>query len=87
MAQSSHGAASPIATPPTDPMDDSFRQQVQRARRMTLDKRVREGFALFEQGRDYIIRRIRESFPDATEDDVDGILRFVLKRCKWWGIT
>ena len=68
-------------------MDDSFRQQIERARRMTPDERVREGFALFEQGRDYIIRRIQESFPDATEDDLDRILRFVLKRCKWWGIT
>lgn len=54
---------------------------------MTPDERIREGFALFEQGRDYIVRRVREFYPETTDDDVDQILRFVRKRCKWWGIT
>jgi hypothetical protein len=54
---------------------------------MTPDERVREGFALFEQGRDYIIRRIRETFPDATPEEVDIILRRILKRAKELGVT
>jgi hypothetical protein len=68
-------------------MDERWHQEIERARRMTPDERVREGFALFDQGRNYILQCIRESVPEATDADVDRILTFVLKRCKWWGIT
>lgn len=68
-------------------MDERWRQEIERARHMTPDERIREGFALFAQGHSYITRCIQESFPEATEDDIERIRRFVLKRCKWWGIT
>jgi hypothetical protein len=68
-------------------MDERFWQQVERARRMTPDERLREGFALFEQGRDYIVNSIRTTFPDATEEDVRRIRDIVLRNCKLWGIT
>jgi hypothetical protein len=68
-------------------MDESFWREVERARRMTPDERVSEGFALFEQGRNYITDRIRQTFPDATPDEVDYIRRRVLKRAKEMGVT
>jgi len=75
MVQSSHGAASPIAAPPPDPMDDSFRQQVERARRMTPDQRFREGLALCDRAFRLMTDGIRHQFPDATPEEVLRILR------------
>ena len=67
--------------------DERWRQEIERAKRMTPDERVREGFALFVQGRNYITRRIKECFPEATGEDIDRILTIVLMQCKFWGIT
>jgi hypothetical protein len=68
-------------------MDERFWQQIERARKMTPEERIREGFALFEQGRDYIVSCIRTTFPDATEEDVRRIRDIGIRRCKLWGIT
>ena len=67
-------------------MDESFWQQVERAKEMTPDERIREGFRLFEQGRDYITTRIRSHFPDASEEEVRDIRQLVLRRADEWGV-
>jgi hypothetical protein len=67
-------------------MDESTRQQIERARRMTPDERFREGFALFEQGRDYIVHSIEATFPDMPSDDVQRVRDRVIRQCKYWGI-
>ncbi len=54
---------------------------------MTADERLREGFRLFEQGRDYIVHSIQATFPDATPQEVQRIRDIVLRRVKAWGIT
>ena len=56
-------------------MDDSFWQQVERARRMTGDERVREGLALFDRALRLMSDGIRHQFPDATPEDVRRIRR------------
>jgi len=67
-------------------MDVSTRQQIERARRMTPDERIREGFRLFEQGRDYIVRSLEQSFPEMLLDEVQRIRDRVIRQCKRWGI-
>jgi hypothetical protein len=68
-------------------VDAKFWQEVERARKVTPEERLREGFRLFEQGSNYITKSIRETFPEATDDGVLRILRIVLRRCREWGIT
>jgi hypothetical protein len=43
-------------------MDAIFWEEIERARRMTPAERIREGFRLFEQGRDYIVGSLEETF-------------------------
>jgi hypothetical protein len=65
---------------------DEFLAAVERARQMTPDERIREGFRLFEQGRDYIAWSIESTFPEMTPDDVHRIRDRVIRQCKMWGI-
>lgn len=67
-------------------MDESTREQIERARRMTPDERVRECFRLFEQGRDYIVRSLEQTFPEMTLDEVQRIRDRVIRQCKRWEI-
>jgi hypothetical protein len=67
-------------------MDEITRQEIERARRMTPDERIREGFRLFEQGHDYIVRSIEEAFPEMPIDEVQHIRDRVIPQCKYWGI-
>jgi hypothetical protein len=67
-------------------MDERFRAAVERARLMTPDDRLREGFRLYEQGHDYIVSSIRTTFPEASDEEVFRIRDIVLRRCKDWGI-
>ena len=68
-------------------MDEKFRQEIERARKMTPEERVREGFALFEQGSSCITKSIRDTFPNMSDEEVNRNLRIVIRRCKQWGIT
>ena len=68
-------------------MDERFLHDIERARRMTPEERILEGFRLFEQGQAYIMNSIRSTFPEATDEDVLRICRIVIRRCKIWGIT
>lgn len=56
-------------------MDDSTRQQIERARRMTPDERFREGLALCDRAFRIMQDGIRNQFPDAAAADVHRILR------------
>ena len=56
-------------------MDDSTRQQIERARRMTPDERFREGLALCDRTFRLMQDGIRHQFPQATPQDVARILR------------
>jgi hypothetical protein len=56
-------------------MDDSFRQQVERARRMSGDQRFREGLALCDRAFRLMKDGIRHQFPQATPEEVMRILR------------
>ena len=67
-------------------MDEAWHREVERARRMTPDERMREGFRLFEQGRDYIDRSIESTFPEMPADEVLRIRARVIRQCKRWGI-
>jgi hypothetical protein len=67
-------------------MDDNFWKEVERARRMTPDERIREGFFLFEHGRDYIVRSIEATFPEMPADEIQRIRDRILRQCKMWGI-
>jgi hypothetical protein len=67
-------------------MDAKFWEEVERARRMTPDERIREGFRLFEQGRDYIVRTIEQSFPEMPPEDVQRIRDRVIRQFKMWGL-
>lgn len=67
-------------------MDESFYQEVERARNMTPDERMREGFRLFEQGRDYIVHSLEQTFPEMTLEDVQCIRDRVIRQCKRWEI-
>lgn len=67
-------------------MDENFYQEVECARNMTPDERVREGFQLFEQGRDYIVRSLEQTFPEMTLEEVQRIRDRVIRQCKRWEI-
>lgn len=67
-------------------MDESTREQIERARRMTPDERVREGFRLFEQGRDYIVHSLEQTFPEMPLEEVQRIRDRVIRQCKRWEI-
>jgi hypothetical protein len=67
-------------------MDAEWHKAIERARLMTPDERLREGFRLAEQGREYIVNSIRHIFPDASEEDVRRIRDIVIRRVKAWGI-
>lgn len=56
-------------------MDDSTRQQIERARRMSPDERFREGLALCDRTFRLMQDGIRHQFPQATPQDVMRILR------------
>jgi hypothetical protein len=56
-------------------MDDSYQQQVARARRMAPDERFREGLALCDRAFGLMQDGIRHQFPQATPSDVLRILR------------
>lgn len=63
-------------------MDESFWQQVKRARGMTGDERVREGFALFDRALQLMADGIRHQFPNATPEEVNRIRRERLARIR-----
>ena len=56
-------------------MDDSTRQQIERARHMTADERFREGLALCDRMFRLMQDGIRHQFPQATPQDVMRIQR------------
>jgi hypothetical protein len=56
-------------------MDESTRQQIERARGMTPDERFREGLALCDRTFRLMQDGIRHQFPMATPQDVLRILR------------
>jgi len=56
-------------------MDESTRQQIDRARKMTADERFREGLALCDRTFRLMQDGIRHQFPHATPEDVLRILR------------
>jgi hypothetical protein len=63
-------------------MDDSTREQIERARRMTPDQRFREGLALCDRAFRLMQDGIRHQFPGATPQDVLRILRERLDRIR-----
>jgi hypothetical protein len=56
-------------------MDESFWQQVERAKRMTGADRFREGLALVDRTLRLMSDGIRHQFPDATPEQVRQIRR------------
>jgi hypothetical protein len=56
-------------------MDDAYRQQIERARRMTPDERFREGLALCDRTFRLMSDGIRHQFPQASPEEVLKILR------------
>jgi hypothetical protein len=56
-------------------MDDSFRKQVERARRMSGEARFREGLALCDRTFRIMKDGIRHQLPNATPEEVSRILR------------
>jgi hypothetical protein len=67
-------------------MDEHFWKEVELARKMTPDERVREGFRLFEQGCDYIVRSIEANFPEMHPNEVRRVRDRVIRQCKFWGV-
>ncbi len=67
-------------------MDESTRDQIERTRRKMPDERVREGFRLFEQGRDYIVRSLEQTFPEMPLEELQRIRNRVIRQCKRWEI-
>jgi hypothetical protein len=63
-------------------MDDSTRQQIERARRMTPDERFREGLALCDRTFRLMQDGIRHQFPQASPQEVLRILRERLDRIR-----
>jgi hypothetical protein len=63
-------------------MDASFRRQIERARRMTGDERVREGLALWDRSLRIMTDGIRHQFPDASPEKVRQIRRERLARIR-----
>lgn len=70
-------------------MDDkltSLLKEIECATGTTVDERLREGFRLFEQGRDYIVGSLEQTFPEMSLEDVERIRDRVIRQCKMWGI-
>jgi hypothetical protein len=63
-------------------MDESTRQQIERARQMTPDERFREGLALCDRTFRLMQDGIRHQFPLAAPQDVLRILRERLDRIR-----
>jgi hypothetical protein len=63
-------------------MDESFRQQIERARRMTGDERVRESLALWDRSVRIMTDGIRHQFPSASSNVVGRIRRDRLARIR-----
>jgi hypothetical protein len=55
-------------------MDDSFRQQIERARQMTGEDKVRESLQLFDRTRRMMLDGLRDEYPDATEEKLLDLL-------------
>jgi hypothetical protein len=63
-------------------MDQSTREQIERARRMSPDERFREGLALCDRTFRLMQDGIRHQFPSATPQEVQRILRGRLERIR-----
>jgi hypothetical protein len=63
-------------------LSELYRERVLRARRMSPDHKVRLGFEMFEQGCQWMADQVRRHFPEATEEQVRGIVRHVLRRMR-----
>jgi hypothetical protein len=63
-------------------MDESTRQQIERARRMTPDERFREGLALCDRSFRLMQDGVHHQFPLATPPEVQQILRERLDRIR-----
>ena len=63
-------------------MDDSFWQQVDRAREMTGDQRIREGLALWDRSFKLMKDGIRHQHPSASPEEQRRILRRRLARIR-----
>ena len=63
-------------------MDDSFWQQVCRARRMSGDVRIREGLALWDRTVRIMTDGIRHQFVNADAEEVRRIRKARLARLK-----
>jgi hypothetical protein len=63
-------------------MDESSRQQIERARRMTVDERVREFLALWDRSVRIMTDGIRHQFPNASPNEVGRIRRNRLARIR-----
>lgn len=51
-------------------MDDSFRQQVERARHMTGEQKVRESLQLFERTARLMLDGLRDEHPNLSEQEL-----------------
>jgi hypothetical protein len=51
-------------------MDESFRQQVERARRMTGEERVRESLQLFERSSRLMLDGLRDEYPGISDQQL-----------------
>ena len=51
-------------------MDESLRQQIERARRMTGEEKVRESLQIFERNARLMLDGLREEFPDLSEQQL-----------------
>jgi hypothetical protein len=54
-------------------MDENFRQQIERARRMTGEERLRESLALWDRSVRIMTDGIRHQFPNASPNEVGRI--------------
>jgi hypothetical protein len=51
-------------------MDESFQQQVERARRMTGEDKVRESLQIFERTSRLMLDGLRDEFPNLAEQQL-----------------
>jgi len=63
-------------------MDESTRQQIERARRMTPDERFREGLALCDRMFRLMNDGVRHQHPSATPSEISQIVRQRLDRVR-----
>jgi hypothetical protein len=62
--------------PPSDtPRDEEFWKHVRRARQMTSEERIREGFRLAEVERQEVLERFRSAHPDRDEQQLQAMVR------------